>query len=152
VGIYGHSGGGFATAAALLRHPDFFHVGVAGAGNHDNRGYTFYWGEKYHGPWKRLDGEDGTDTYANQANHLLADNLEGKLLLSYGTMDVNVHPNMTLLLIDALIAANKDFDVMVMPNRGHGFSGENYNIRRTWDYFVRHLLGAEPPREYRIGG
>jgi dipeptidyl-peptidase 4 len=152
VGIYGHSGGGFATAAALLRHPDFFHVGVAGAGNHDNRGYTFYWGEKYHGPWKPLDGEDGTDTYANQANHLLADNLEGKLLLSYGTMDVNVHPNMTLLLIDALIAANKDFDVMVMPNRGHGFSGENYNIRRTWDYFVRHLLGAEPPREYRIGG
>ncbi len=150
VGIYGHSGGGFATAAALLRHPDFFHVGVAGAGNHDNRGYTFYWGEKYHGPYE-VD-EDGTDSFENQALHLMADRLEGRLLLSYGTMDSNVHPNMTLLLIDALIDANKDFDVIVMPNRGHGYANEPYSIRRTWDYFVENLLGVDPPREYRIGG
>jgi dipeptidyl-peptidase 4 len=148
VGIFGHSGGGFATAAALLRHPDFFHVGVAGAGNHDNRGYTYYWGEKWQGLLDEL--EDGWDSYENQALHLHADGLEGRLLLTYGTMDPNVHPNMTLLLIDALIEANKDFDVMVYPNRGHGYSNEPYNIRLTWDYFVRHLLGASPPDGYRI--
>jgi dipeptidyl-peptidase 4 len=150
VGIYGHSGGGFATARALLAHPDFFHVGVASAGNHDNRGYTYYWGEKWQGPLVRH--EDGTDSYTNQANHLLAENLQGKLLISYGTMDSNVHPNTTLQLVDALIRANKDFDLMVYPNRGHGFANEPYNIRITWDYFVRHLLGAETPRDYRIGG
>jgi dipeptidyl-peptidase 4 len=147
VGIFGHSGGGFATAAALLRHPDFFHVGVAGAGNHDNRGYTYYWGEKWQGPLE--ENEDG-DSYENQANHLLADRLEGKLLLTYGTMDANVHPNTTLLLIDALIRENKDFDVMVFPNRGHGYSNEPYNVRITWDYFVRHLMGKEPPAGFRF--
>ncbi len=150
VGIFGHSGGGFATAAALLRHPEFFHVGVAGAGNHDNAGYTFYWGEKYHGPFERFD--DGSHSFEVQANHLRAENLRGRLLLSYGTMDANVHPNTTLLLIDRLIAANRDFDVLVMPNRGHGYANEAYAVRRTWDYFVTHLLGRTPPREYRIGG
>jgi dipeptidyl-peptidase 4 len=150
VGIYGHSGGGFATAAALLRHPDFFHVGVAGAGNHDNAGYTFYWGEKYHGAFRAL--ESGGHSYEVQANHLRAENLEGQLLLSYGTLDSNVHPNMTLLLIDRLVAANRDFDLMVLPNRGHGYANEGYVVRRTWDYFVTHLLGREPPRGYRIGG
>ena len=148
VGIYGHSGGGFATAAALLHHPDFFHVGVASAGNHDNRGYTYYWGEKWQGLLEET--EDG-DNYENQANHLFAENLEGKLLLTYGTMDSNVHPNTTLLLVDALIDANRDFDLMVFPNRGHGYSGEPYHLRLTWDYFVRHLLGKEPPAGYRIG-
>lgn len=150
VGIFGHSGGGFATAAALLRHPDFFHVGVAGAGNHDNAGYTFYWGEKYHGPFVRF--EDGSHSYEVQANHLRAENLQGRLLLSYGTMDNNVHPNTTLQLIDRLIAANKDFDVLVLPNRGHGYAGEAWVVRQTWDYFVRHLLHREPPTGYRIGG
>jgi dipeptidyl-peptidase 4 len=149
VGIFGHSGGGFATAAALLHHPDFFHVGVSGAGNHDNRGYTYYWGEKWQG---LLEVTDEGDNYENQANHLFAENLRGRLLLTYGTMDANVHPNTTLLLIDALIEANRDFDVMVFPNRGHGYAGEPYNVRITWDYFVRHLLGKEPPAGYRIGG
>jgi dipeptidyl-peptidase 4 len=147
VGIYGHSGGGFATAAALLRHPDFFHVGVASAGNMDNAGYTYYWGEKWHGPLVRsLEGH----TYENQALHRFADGLEGKLLISYGTMDTNVHPNTTLLLVDALVAANRDFDLMVFPNRGHGYANEPYNVRITWDYFVRHLLGEEPPPGYII--
>jgi dipeptidyl-peptidase 4 len=148
VGIFGHSGGGFATAAALLRHPDFFHVGVASAGNLDNRGYTYYWGEKWHGPLEPL--PDGTDTYTNQALHLLAENLQGRLLLAYGTMDANVHPNMTLLLINELIRHNKDFDVVVMPNRGHGFANEPFFIRKTWDHFVRHLLDLEPPREFGL--
>jgi dipeptidyl-peptidase 4 len=150
VGMFGHSGGGFSTAAALLRHPDFFHVGVSGAGNHDNRGYTYYWGERYHGLLER-DPETGADSYERQANHLLAGNLRGKLLLSYGTMDPNVHPNTTLLLIDALIRENKDFDLIVLPNRGHGYANEAYKVRRTWDYFVTHLLGVRTPREFPLG-
>lgn len=149
VGMYGHSGGGFATAAAMLRHPEFFHVGVASAGNHDNRGYTYYWGEKWQGRFEAAEGDE-EDSYAVQALHEMAENLEGKLLLSYGTIDSNVHPNMTLLLVDALIEHNKDFDLMVFPNRGHGYANETYNLRRTWDYFVQHLLGEEPPAEYRI--
>jgi dipeptidyl-peptidase 4 len=148
VGIYGHSGGGYAAAGAMLRFPDFFHVGVASAGNHDNRGYTYYWGEKYHGLLNYLD--DGSDTYERQANHLLAKNLQGKLLLTYGTMDSNVHPNTTLLLINELIKHNKDFDIMVFPNRGHGYFNEPYNIRITWDHFVRHLLGKDPPSGHSI--
>lgn len=148
VGIYGHSGGGFASAGAMLRFPDFFHVGVASAGNHDNRGYTYYWSEKYQGLLERQ--PDGTDNYENQANHLLAGNLKGKLLITYGTMDSNVHPNMTLLLINELIKHNKNFDVMVYPNRGHGYFNEPYNIRITWDYFVRHLLGKQPPADHKI--
>lgn len=147
-GIYGHSGGGFATAAALLKYPDFFKVGVASAGNHDNRGYTYYWGEKFQG---LLEKTNGGDNYENQALQLLAGNLEGKLLISYGTMDTNVHPSMTLLLINELIRQNKDFDLIVMPNRGHGYANDPYHMRRTWDYFVRHLAGKTPPKEYQLG-
>jgi dipeptidyl-peptidase 4 len=148
VGIYGHSGGGFSTAAAMLQHPDFFHVGVASAGNMDNRGYTYYWGEKWQG---MLEAQpDGTDTYTNQALQRMAENLRGRLLIAYGTMDNNVHPNMTLLLINELIRHNKDFDTIVMPNRNHGFASEAYFVRRTWDYFVEHLLGETPPREFRL--
>ena len=78
----------------------------------------------------------------------MAKNLKGKLLLAHGTMDSNVPPNNTLLLVDALIEANKDFDLILFPNRGHGFGREPYMMRRRWDYFVRHLLGVEPPKEY----
>ncbi len=147
-GMYGHSGGGFATASAMFNHPDFFKVGVASAGNMDNRGYTFYWGEKYQGPYETR--EDGSSTFTNQALQYQVDGLEGKLLISYGTMDANVHPNTTLLLIDALIDHNKDFDLMVMPNRGHGYANEAYKLRRTWDYFVEHLKGVTPPREFDL--
>ncbi len=146
-GMFGHSGGGFATAAAMFQYPDFFKVGVSSAGNHDNRGYTYYWGEKYQGPLEEL--TEG-DSYTNQANHLKADQLDGKLLISYGTMDSNVHPNMTLQVINELIAHNKDFDLMVYPNRGHGYANEAYNMRITWDYFVRHLLGKNPPVEFEF--
>ena len=149
-GIYGHSGGGYATAAAMLLFGDFFKVGVASAGNHDNRGYTYYWGEKWYGPLVEI--ADGLDSYEKQAVHVAAENLTGKLLISYGTLDSNVHPSMTLLLVDELIKLNKDFDLMVFPNRGHGYANEPYNLRITFDYFVRHLLGAEPPVGFRFGG
>ena len=148
VGIYGHSGGGFSSTDALLRYPDFFKVAVSSAGNHDNRSYDYTWGEKYQGVLERND--DGTDNFDSQANQKLAKNLEGKLLLMYGTLDDNVHPNATLLLVDELIEHNKDFDMLVMPNRNHGFAGEPYVIRRTWDYFVEHLLGVTPPENYEI--
>lgn len=148
VGIYGHSGGGFATAAALLTNPDFFKVGVSSAGNIDNRGYTYYWGEKYQGLLTK--NADGSDSYTNQSLPMKAENLQGKLLISYGTMDSNVHPNMALLLINELIRADKDFDMMVMPNRGHGYFNEVFNLRITWNYFIEHLLDMKPNAEFRI--
>ncbi len=150
VGIFGHSGGGFSSTDAILRWPDFFKVAVSGAGNHDNRGYHFPWGEKYQG--LLVENPDGTDSFDSQANQNLAANLKGKLLLHYGTLDDNVHPNMTIRVIDELIAHNKDFDMFVLPNRNHGYSSEPYVVRRTWDYFIEHLRGEVPPSEYRITG
>ena len=148
VGIFGHSGGGFSSTDAILTFPDFFKVAVSGAGNHDQRGYHFPWGEKYHGLLER--NPDGTDSFDSQANQNIASNLKGKLLLHYGSLDDNVHPNMTLLVADALIEANKTFDMLVFPNRNHGYAREPYLIRRTWDYFIEHLMGAEPPVDYSI--
>jgi len=147
-GIYGHSGGGYATADAMFRYPDFFKVGISEAGNHDNRVYEDDWAEKWQGLLKS--NPDGTTNYDNQANQLVAKRLKGKLLLAHGTMDTNVPPNNTLLVVNELIKANKDFDLLMLPNRGHGFGNEPYMIRRRWDYFVRHLLGAEPPKEYEL--
>ena len=147
-GIYGHSGGGYATADAMFRYPDFFKVGISEAGNHDNRSYEDDWAEKWQGLLRT--NPDGTTNYDNQANQLVAKNLKGKLLLAHGTMDANVPPYNTLLVVDALIKANKDFDLLMLPNRGHGFGNEPYMVRRRWDYFVKHLLGAEPPREYEM--
>ncbi len=142
-GIYGHSGGGNATGAAMFQYPDFFKVGVSQAGNHDNRIYEDDWARKWQGLLVKK--PDGTTNYDNQANQLVAKNLKGKLLLAHGTMDTNVPYYSTLLVVDELIKANKDFDLIMFPNRGHGFGGEAYMVRRRWDYFVKHLLGAEPP-------
>ncbi len=151
VGIWGHSGGGFATTSAMFRYPDFFHVGIAESGNHDNRTYEDDWGERYQGLLAR--NADGSDNYSAEANQTLAGNLKGKLLLAHGSMDNNVPPNNTLLVVDELIKANKDFDLLLIPNAGHGFGAAgNYMTRRRWDYFVEHLLKVAPPREYRIGG
>jgi len=148
-GIYGHSGGGFATADAMFRYPDFFKVGISEAGNHDQREYEDDWGERYQGLLVRT--PDGSDNYAPEANQTLAKNLKGKLLLAHGTMDDNVPPYNTLLVVNELIKANKDFDLILLPNRTHGFGNEAYMVRRRWDYFVKNLLGAEPPKEYQIG-
>ena len=148
-GIWGHSGGGFATADALFRYPDFFKVGISESGNHDNREYEDDWAEKYQGLLERK--PDGTTNYDSQANQLLAKNLKGHLLLAHGTMDNNVPPYNTLLVVSELIKANKDFDLIMLPNRAHGYGEDaNYMTRRRWDYFVRYLLGAEPPEGYKL--
>jgi dipeptidyl aminopeptidase/acylaminoacyl peptidase len=149
VGIWGHSGGGFAAADAMFRYPDFFKVGIAESGNHDNRNYEDDWGERYQGLLVR---EDDSDNYAAEANQTYAAKLKGKLLLAHGGMDSNVPPYNTYLVVQALIEANKDFDLIIFPNAGHGYgAASDYMMRRRWDYFVRHLLGAEPPKEYEIG-
>ncbi len=146
VGIWGHSGGGFASTKAMFSYPDFYKVAVSEAGNHDNRNYADEWGEKYHG--LLVNREDGTTNYDSQANHLFADKLKGKLMLVHGTLDTNVTPFNTLMVVDALIDANKDFDMLMLPNRGHGFAREPYMVRKRWDYFVEHLMGATPPKEF----
>lgn len=148
VGIYGHSGGGFSSTGAFLRYPDFFDVAVSSAGNHDNRSYDYTWGEKYQGLLRALN--DSVDTFSSQANHRLAEHKQGDLLLMYGTLDDNVHPNATLLLIRELIDHGLDHDVLVYPNGNHGFDDDPYVIRRRWDYFVEHLKGQEPPASYRM--
>jgi dipeptidyl aminopeptidase/acylaminoacyl peptidase len=148
-GIWGHSGGGFATADAMFRYPDFFKVGISESGNHDNRVYEDDWGERYQGLLTR--NANGTANYDDQANQNHAKNLKGKLLLAHGTLDGNVPPYSTLLVADALIKANKDFDLLMLPNQGHGFgNASNYMTRRRWDYFVKILLGAEPPKEFEL--
>lgn len=144
VGIYGHSGGGYAAAHALLTYPDFFRVAVASAGNHEQRAYHPAWGESYLGP------ESG-DNYAKASNPALAANLRGRLYIVVGNMDDNVHPTHSYQLVQALIDANRDFDMLVLPNANHSFAEEKaYFTRRLWDYFVTHLMGERPPANYAI--
>lgn len=148
-GMYGHSGGGNATAAAMFNYPDFFKVGIAESGNHDQRDYEDDWAERWAG--LEVKNPDGTSNYDSQANQNIAKNLKGKLLLAHGTMDNNVPPNNTLLLVDALIKANKDFDLLMIPNVQHGYTTASlYMARRRWDYFVSNLAGNLPPHEYKM--
>jgi dipeptidyl-peptidase 4 len=169
IGIYGHSGGGFMTAAALLLPPynDFFKVGVSSAGNHDNNVYNQNWSEQHHGLREvrtqrtasaaQQDG-NGSDTELVEeeirfeikvpANHELAENLKGRLLLVHGDMDNNVHPAGTVRLANALIRANKRFDFFIMPGQAHGYGPmQNYYNRMMFEYFAEHLLG-----DYYRGG
>ena len=155
VGIWGHSGGGFASTAGILRYPDFYKVAVSGAGNHDNRNYEDDWGEKWQGLLETfpennpVEGEPiVTTNYDNQANQLLAANLQGKLLLAHGMLDTNVHPSSTMLVVDALIEADKDFDLVVLPNASHGFGNRRYFMKRRWDYFVENLRDLQPPSAF----
>jgi len=167
VGIWGHSGGGFASTDAILRYPDFYKVAVSGAGNHDNRNYEDDWGEKWQGllmknPNAKTDITKGQQVdleiqkaaqetnYDNQANQLLAPNLKGKLLIAHGLLDDNVPPTNTLLVVDALIKADKDFDMLVLPNARHGFGNGRYFMKKRWDYFVRHLKHQEPPSGFQF--
>ena len=148
VGVWGHSGGGFATAAAMFRYPDFFKVGISESGNHDNRNYEDDWGERYNG---LLIKNAGMDNYEMQANQMYAKNLKGKLMLAHGMMDNNVPPYNTMLVVEALEKANKDYDLVVFPSSAHGYGPYSlYMMRRRWDYFVKNLLGKEPPKEYKL--
>ena len=144
VGIWGHSGGGFATATAMFRFPDFFKVGISESGNHDNRNYEDDWGERYNGLTSASD-------YEAQANQNYAKNLKGKLMLAHGMMDDNVPPSNTLLVVEALEKANKDYDLVLFPNTPHSFGPYTaYMMRRRWDYFVKNLAGNRPPKEYQL--
>ena len=148
-GIYGHSGGGDATASAMFHFPDFFKVGIAESGNHDERDYEDDWAEKWSG--LEVKNADGTSNYDSLANQNFAANLKGHLLLAHGTMDDNVPPNNTLLVVEALIKANKDFDLLMIPNVAHGYGRVTpYMTRRRWDYLVRYLAGDLPPVEYKM--
>jgi dipeptidyl aminopeptidase/acylaminoacyl peptidase len=143
VGIFGHSAGGYDATHALLTHPEFYKVGVSSAGNHDHRLDKAIWNTQWMG-WPI-----GPE-YEAQSNITLAKNLQGKLLLAHGDVDENVPVSATLRLVDALIAADKDFDLIIMTNRNHGFGNDPYFVRRRWDFFVRHLLGVAPPDDFRI--
>jgi dipeptidyl aminopeptidase/acylaminoacyl peptidase len=148
-GMWGHSGGGFITADAMFKYPDFFKVGIAESGNHDQRMYEDDWGERYQGLLTR--NPDGSDSYDVEANQNYAKNLKGHLLLAHGLMDNNVPPYNTYVVVEALINANKDFDLIVFPSQAHGYGNQsNYMMRRRWDYFVKHLLNTDPPKEYEI--
>lgn len=143
VGIYGHSAGGYDAAHALLTHPEFYKVGVSSAGNHDHRIAKAWWPEQYMGPV-------GTH-YDEQSNFKLAGNLEGKLLLIHGDMDNNVNPTSTLRMAGELIKQNRDFDMLIIPNKNHGGVYQmGYFQRKRWDYFVKNLMGVEPPANYKI--
>ncbi len=159
VGIFGHSGGGFMTAAAMLMTPynEFFKVGVSSAGNHDNNIYNSNWSEQHHG-LKVKGGEKEDDEEADEDEEEekqefeikvpttveLAGNLKGNLLLVHGDIDNNVHPGNTVRLVDALIKANKRFDFMIMPGQRHGFGSMNGYFRQMqFEYFSKHLLGDQ---------
>ena len=156
IGVWGHSGGGYASTGAILRYPDFYKVAVSSAGNHDNRNYEDDWGEKWQGLLEESSITDAngneilTTNYDNQANQLLAKNLEGKLLLAHGMMDDNVPPSNTLLMVQALIEAEKDFDLVIFPEAKHGFGNSRYFMKKRWNYFVKHLHNIEPPEDFHF--
>jgi dipeptidyl aminopeptidase/acylaminoacyl peptidase len=144
VGIFGHSAGGAAAARALFDYGDLFKVGVAVCGNHDPSLYAATWSDKYR-------GIQSGEVAAEYANAAVAHKLRGKLLLVSGDMDENVHLSHTLSLVDALIGGNRDFDLLIVPNAGHGVMLMHaYCQRRIWDYFVRHLLGETPVSGFQL--
>jgi dipeptidyl-peptidase-4 len=152
VGIHGHSGGGFMSTAAMLVYPDIFKVAVSNAGNHDNSVYNRWWSEKHHGVKENISEKGDTSfSYMIDKNPDLAKNLKGKLLLIHGEIDNNVHPANTLRVVNALIKANKRFDMLILPTQRHGFGDMNeYWFWRTADYFSKYLLGDHTERSVDI--
>ncbi len=144
-GVWGHSAGGYDSTHAILTHPEFYKAAVSSAGCHDNRMDKAVWNEQWMGwPVEKH--------YEEQSNYTLAKHLQGKLLLIHGDVDENVPLAATVKLVDALVSANRDFELLIMPNRSHALGSDPYVVRRRWDYFVRNLLGVEPPANFRIGG
>ncbi|MCB0500117.1 MAG: S9 family peptidase [Cyclobacteriaceae bacterium] len=148
VGIFGHSGGGFMSTAAMLVYPDFFKVAVSSSGNHENAIYNRWWSEKHHGV-KETTNDKGEVVfeYSIDDNPELAKNLKGKLLITTGDIDNNVHPGNTILLANALIKANKRFDFFLFPGQRHGYGDMNeYFFWMKADYFSKYLMGDNSPR------
>ena len=152
VGIHGHSGGGFMSTAAMLVYPDIFKVAVSNAGNHDNSVYNRWWSEKHNGVKENIsDKADTTFSYMIDKNPDIAKNLKGKLLLIHGEIDNNVHPSNTIRVVNALIKANKRFDMLILPTQRHGFGDmSEYWFWKTADYFSRNLLGDMTERSVDI--
>ncbi len=148
VGIHGHSGGGFMSTAAMLVYPDFFKVAVSSAGNHDNSVYNRWWSEQHHGVKEVIsDKGDTSFLYSIEKNPDIAKNLKGKLMLSHGDIDNNVHPANTIRMANALIRANKRFDLVILPGQRHGYGDmTEYFFWRQADYFAEHLLGDKTGR------
>ena len=148
VGIHGHSGGGFMSTAAMLVYPDFFKVAVSSAGNHDNSVYNRWWSEQHHGVKEVVsDKGDTSFLYSIEKNPDIAKNLKGKLMLSHGDIDNNVHPANTIRMANALIRANKRFDLVILPGQRHGYGDmTEYFFWRQADYFAEHLLGDKTGR------
>ncbi|HTF43205.1 MAG TPA: DPP IV N-terminal domain-containing protein [Terriglobales bacterium] len=142
VGIFGTSAGGYGAAHAMLVFPDFYRVGVSISGDHDPRLDKAWWNEAYQ-------GYPVADDYAAQSNVTMADKLQGHLLLEHGDIDDNVHPVETMRFADALMKANKNFDMLFVPNMYHG-EANLYLARRRWDYFVQYLLGVTPPQNFEL--
>ncbi len=145
VGIYGHSGGGFMSTAAMLVYPDFFKAAVSSAGNHDNRVYNSWWSETHHGVKEEIDQKGKVShKYKIDYNQALAKNLKGHLMLIHGDMDNNVHPAGTIRMANELIKANKRFKFMIMPGQRHGFGNmTEYSFWLRADHFSKYLLGTE---------
>ena len=142
VGIHGHSGGGFMSTAAILKYPDFFKAAVSCAGNHDNSIYNRWWSEQHHGILEKIDKGDTTFVYHIDTNQELAKNLKGHLMLVHGDVDNNVHPANTIRVVNALIKANKRFDMLLLPGQRHGFGDMNeYFFWRMADYYSEWLIG-----------
>ena len=142
VGIHGHSGGGFMSTAAILKYPDFFKVAVSCAGNHDNSIYNRWWSEQHHGVLEKIDKGDTTFVYSIKTNPEIAGNLKGHLMLVHGDIDNNVHPANTIRVVNALIRANKRFDMLILPGQRHGFGDMNeYFFWRMADYYAEWLIG-----------
>lgn len=143
VGIFGHSGGGFMSAAAICTYPGFYKAAVASSGNHDNNMYNQSWGETFHGVTQVVKGNDTTFTCKIPTNMELVKNLRGHLLLITGDEDNNVHPGQTLRLADALLKAGKNFEIFVLPGQGHFYRGaaDLFWRRKIWFHFAKYLLG-----------
>lgn len=141
VGLWGNSGGGYATVSGLLKYPEFYKVGVASSGNFDQRVYENSWTERYYGKYD-------PEVYQNGDITALAGNLKGRLLLACGCMDDNVTIWQTFRLCDELGHHNKDYDLIVLPRINHNVPSDLYFVRRKLDYFVRYLMKKQPPDEF----
>lgn len=145
VGIHGHSGGGFMSTAAICQYPDFYKAAVSCAGNHDNRIYNRWWSETHHGVKEVVSAKgDTTFAYRIATNPSIVRQLKGHLMLVHGDIDNNVHPANTIRVVDALIRANKRFEMLFLPGQRHGFGNmDEYFYWRMVDFFSEHLKGQK---------